>query len=119
MKINNVEYPLAWGNLALFRFRSIPEAARNVVGPAQLAQFVWAAYKGITHPFPTWEHVLAGICELNEADLAALSEEMLSKLPEPDPKAAKPVESNVKEPSDAEKKSGSIPPEPSPAAVSG
>jgi hypothetical protein len=117
-KLGGVEYPLAWGNLALFRFRSIPAAQRNVVGPAQMAQFLWAAYKGISHPFATWEHVLAAVSELSEADFAAISEDMVAKLPEPEQSPENATESPAKEPAEAEKKSTSTQPEPSPAAVS-
>lgn len=118
-KIGKVDYPVAWGNLAMFRFRSIPEAQRGVVGPAQLAQFVWAAYKGVVHPFPTWEHTFAAMADMDDSALAALSEDVVSKLPEPDEKAA-PAPATVaeSEPTDAEKKRTSTSPAPLPVVAS-
>ena len=37
IKLGGVDYPMAWGKMAIARFRSIPPAQRNLVGPAQLA----------------------------------------------------------------------------------
>jgi len=116
LKISGIEYPLAWGNLAMFRFRSIPAAQRNVVGPAQLAQLVWAAFKGVQHPFPSWEHVLAAIADLTPADYEALDAALAAALPAPEPDAGKADSKAEPEPSNAEKKSGLTPPAPSPAA---
>jgi hypothetical protein len=119
VKIAGIDYPLAWGNLAMFRFRSIQPTSRNLVGPAQLAQLLWAAFKGVQHPFATWEHVLAAIAELSEADYAAVDSAMASALPAVETKAEDEQESKTKaEPTDAEKKSGLTVIEPSPAAVS-
>lgn len=119
IRISGHEYPMVWGNLALHRFRSIPVAQRNVIGPAQIAQFAWAAYKGVTHPFPTWEHAFAAIAELPEPDFEALAAAVVAVLPEPTEKPANASEKPEKEPSDAEKKSGSRVSEPSPVAASG
>ncbi len=119
-KLNGVEYPLVWGNLAMFRFRSIPFAQRGVVGPGQLAQLIWSAYKGVQHPFPTWEHVLAAIADLSSAEYEAIDVAMAAALPaveetaKADAKDAKPEP----ESSPAEKKSNSTVNEPSPGGGS-
>lgn len=116
MKLNGIEYPLSWGNLAMFRFRSIPFAQRGVVGPGQLAQLIWSAYKGVQHPFPTWEHVLAAIADLSSAEYEAIDVAMAAALPavEEGAKDAKPEP----EVSPAEKKSSSTVTEPSPGGGS-
>ena len=116
-KIGGVEYPLAWGNLALFRFRSIPAEHRNVAGPAQMAQFIWSAYKGTVHPFPTYEHVLAACADMQEADYIAVCESVVSLLPAPAAQDHADAPAAAKEPSDGEKKSSSSKSEPSPAAA--
>ena len=103
----------------MFRFRSIPAAQRNVVGPAQLAQLAWAAFKGVQHVFPSWEHALVALSELSPADYEALDAAVAAALPEPEPSnGAEPEVKPQAEPSDAEKKSGSISPVPSPDAGS-
>lgn len=120
VKLGNVaEYPLAWGNLAIHRFRSIPSEQRGVIGSAQLAQLAWAAYGGVRLPFATWEHVLAVICELSAEDYGKIDDAVASVLPDPEP--VKPGAKAIvePEPSDAEKKSASTVNTPSPVAASG
>ena len=119
IKLAGIDYPLAWGNLAMFRFRSIQPNSRGLVGPAQLAQLLWSAFKGVQHPFATWEHVLAAIAELSQADYEAVDSAMASALPAVDTKAEDTQDAKPKaEPTDAEKKSGSTVSAPSPAAAS-
>lgn len=112
------EYPLAWGNLAIHRFRSIPGEQRGIVGPGQLAQLTWAAFAGVRLPFATWEHVLAVIAELPSAEYEALDAAVASVLPDPEPKPVQSDEKPTPEPSDAEKKSNLTASEHSPAVAS-
>lgn len=119
MKLGGFDYPLVWGNLALFRFRSIPFAQRGVVGPAQLAQLLWSAYKGIQHPFPSWEHVLSAISDLTSEQYDAIDRAMADALPAvEESKETQSEKTLAKEPSDAEKKSDSIGTAPSPVVAS-
>jgi hypothetical protein len=118
IKFNGLDYPLAWGKLAIARFRSIPPQQRNLVGPAQLAQILWAAYRGVVHPFPSWEHVFGVVVELSEANSAAIDAAVAAVLPEAEPKQADADDKSAKEPSDAEKKSSSSASEPLPDAAS-
>lgn len=117
VKLAGLPYPLAWGKLALFRIRSIPVEQRNVVGPALLAQIAWCAYKGVQHPFPTWEHVFAALAELSEQDYEKFDTCLASHLPAPEKQAENAeAATTAKEPSDAEKKSNSTASEPLPDA---
>lgn len=118
IKLGGIEYPIAWGKLAIARFRSIPPQQRNVVGPAQLAQITWAAYRGVAHPFPSWEHVFAVIAELGEAESSAIDSAVASILPDPEPKQDDADAKPAKEPTDAEKKSNSTVSGPLPADAS-
>jgi len=119
VKIAGIDYPLAWGNLAMFRFRSIQPNSRNLVGPAQLAQLLWAAFKGVQHPFATWEHVLAAIAELSQADYEAVDSAMASALPAVETKPDDAPEAKpAAELSTAEKKSGLTETAPLPAVAS-
>lgn len=108
IKLNGASYPLAWGNLAIHRFRSIPPAQLTVVGPAQLAQIVWAGFRGVQHPFPNWEHVFAVIADLSPEEQTEIDAQVFKILPPPPPEPAteeKATPASAPEPTDAEKKS--------------
>lgn len=118
IKINGAEYPMAWGKLALARYSSIPIEQRNLIGPARLAQIIWSAYRGVVHPYSSWEPILGFIVESSESDANAIDIAIGAILPEPQSdkdKEKKPV----KEPSESEKKSGLIESEPLQEGVSG
>jgi hypothetical protein len=118
VKIEGRDYPLAWGNMAKFRFASIPYAQRALAGPSFLTQLVWAAYAGgVSHPYATWEHLAPAVANLELAAYNALDEAMSAALPPPPVKTeGEPESAPVAEPTDAEKKSDSIANGPLPAA---
>lgn len=118
VKIEGREYPLSWGNMAKFRFASIPAAQRTLGGPAFLTQLVWAAFAGgLVHRYATWEHLAPIVAELGLEAYNALDEAMSSALPPP-PDVKTEAPGPVAEPTDAEKKSDLSLNGPSPAVVS-
>lgn len=107
VKIEGRDYPLSWGNMAKFRFASIPAPQRALGGPAFLTQLVWAAFAGgVVHRYATWEHLAPIVAELGVEAYNALDEAMSSALPPP-PEVKADATAPVAEPSDAEKKSDS------------
>lgn len=118
VKLEGRDYPLSWGNMAKFRFASIPAPQRALGGPAFLTQLVWAAFAGgVAHRYPTWEHLAPIVAELGPDAYNALDEAMSSVLPPP-PEAKTDAPAPAAEPTDAEKKSDSSPNGHSPAAAS-
>lgn len=115
------EYPMSWGNMAKFRFASIPAAERALGGPSFLTQLVWAAYAGgVTHRYPTWEHLAPVVADLSKDQYDALDEAMANALPPPAEDAKDtPAAPAQPEPTTAEKKSDSTQSGPSPDAASG
>jgi hypothetical protein len=107
VKIAGREYPLSWGNMAKFRFASIPYEQRALSGPSFLTQLVWAAYAGgVTHPCATWEHLAPSVADLSLDEYNALDDAMSSVLPPPPAKTDGEAKVEVvADPSTAEKKS--------------
>ncbi len=118
VKLEGRDYPLAWGNMAKFRFASIPAAQRALGGPSFLTQLVWAAFAGgVAHRYATWEHLAPIVAELGVDAYNALDEAMSSALPPP-PEVKADDSAPVAEPTEAEKKSDSSLNGPSPAVAS-